>query len=114
MKLSDAIRLGSMMKPQGFVSMLNGGRSCALGAAMDAIGRLNGFTVTDMAADSWPFLNDKVGLPCGCDSTDWAWKDVITHLNDSHEWTREAIADWVQTIEDAQPVLQPAEAAVMA
>jgi hypothetical protein len=27
---------------------------------------------------------------------------TILHLNDHHKWTREQIADWVQTIEDAQ------------
>lgn len=29
--------------------------------------------------------------------------DLIRNLNDKHKWTREAIADWVATIEAQQP-----------
>ena len=29
-------------------------------------------------------------------------QSLITHLNDDHKWTREAIADWVEGIEREQ------------
>lgn len=33
---------------------------------------------------------------------------IIIHLNDGHEWSREAIADWLDTL-DEQPVFHPKE-----
>lgn len=118
MKLSDAIRLGSMMKPQGFFSGVDSsGGSCAFGAALEAIGRQVGSMVLGVThVEDWHDLfhgRTLASLPCGCDPsslTNFVFGAVI-HLNDQHQWTREAIADWVQTIEDAQPALQPAEAA---
>lgn len=46
----------------------------------------------------------------GTDQCSVAWEvgrlvDVIIHLNDNHRWTREAIADWLDTL-PAQPVLK--------
>lgn len=43
------------------------------------------------------------GIPnCGCNAPDSATYNVlgvIIHLNDYHKWTREAISEWVETIE---------------
>lgn len=64
MRLSEAIVLGSMMKPQAFGIMFDGERTCALGAAKDAIGNLEGpLSVSQI----WPWaLADKRMCPaCG-------------------------------------------------
>ena len=106
MKLSVAIRLGAMMKPQYFVGdMKTLGGSCALMAAGDAIG------VEYMkihAPKIWPILATPAVCPqcrySGCLET------VIAYcLNDKHRWARERIADWVYTIESQETAhdLQP-------
>lgn len=124
MKLSTAIRLGSMMKPQGFGGLIDihASRTCAMGAAYEAIGielgRLVGLPPTSskrelQAATARQGWDGVLMVPRQCPICDHKseWLPLI-HLNDYHRWTREAIADWVQTIEDAQPVDSPAQEAV--
>lgn len=95
LKLSEAIRLGATLKPQGFGSYFSGGKSCALGAALDAVGR------AEMEEDDiWPELLshiDTVECPVCARLRDG--HRIIPHLNDDHQWTREQIADWVEQIE---------------
>jgi len=144
MKLSEAIRLGSMMKPQAFgdyfrwESDTEDGTppiaSCALGAALDAIGEghgpgSNGWHLDAIVRTTWPVLwqpTDCSALGCGhaCGVIDACSVDgdgvvairrsvakQIVHLNDYHKWTRDQIADWVATIEPAeQPDAEPAAA----
>lgn len=94
MRLSDAIRLGSMLHPQGFGKLavldLHGQilATCALGAAVQA-GYVRGSLLVAVA--SCPVCD---GVAQG--------RQLITHLNDAHHWTREAIADWVESLESAQ------------
>lgn len=106
LKLSEAIRLGSMMKPQAYTDA-EIGASCALEAACEAIG---------LAACEWVRLDsqypilDRADIHCPlCSSTDdqEAFEEVVYHLNDDHKWSRERIADFVETIENQQasPVL---------
>ena len=113
MKLSEAILLGSMNKPQGFgPSSVNprSKRTCAIGAALDAMG----VTCVDMVGNEyvylykiWPFTNNEVLSPadytrnriskgqyCSVDRLIWT-------MNDSG-MTREAIAEWIKTIEPQQ------------
>lgn len=127
MKLSEAIRLGSMLKPQarGVFYNCDNKSTCANGAALDAIGALD----TDEECSS--LNNTRLceafplaaatghGCPvCGTPQTiggEFYW--VIAHLNDSiHKWTREQIADWVETIEaqHAEPVREAAQIEVPA
>lgn len=100
MTLSEAIRLGSMLHPQGFARFHGYSHdqasivTCALGAAEDA-----GYRIVDM-----PILR----MAATCPASEWCRVchcvyDVIIHLNDEHRWTREAIADWVETIEAGIP-----------
>lgn len=49
-----------------------------------------------------PGLKDKVECPV-CKGAErhaplWLW-DTIQHVNDEHEWTREQIADWLETLD---------------
>lgn len=96
MKLSETIRLGAMLGPQlRNGSTLEGSSSCALGAALLAMGT---YLMGDLYRQ-YPILKDAVTGPIqngGRHPLDY-W---IVLLNDHFQWTREQIADWVQTIED--------------
>jgi len=99
MSLSTAIRLGSMLGPQGFFRRRHYVDSetiatCAVGAAEAAIDG-NVFIVFPILLS--PFTT--------CCKDGYSAGDVyahISHLNDHHRWTREHIADWVERIENAQ------------
>lgn len=102
MRLSEAIRLGAMLKPQAFGDYSVGVGTCALGAAHEALGK----NADDESEWWWPELpRDAICPSCGgmrhSDSS-FAVGGVIAHLNDVHKWTREQIADWVETIEREQ------------
>jgi hypothetical protein len=121
MKLSEAIRLGSMLRPQGHRMLMSGGATCALGAALEAIGEdvwrlnFNGDSAVDAVVKRAGWIDPEHVCPaCGekFDGRDETGEEdgfyVIAHLNDVHKWTREAIADWVEQIERAQePTSQP-------
>jgi hypothetical protein len=105
MKLSEAIRLGAMMHPQGRMVLFDGVRTCALGAALAAVGKLDRDAVIADIFLSWPWLHGMtfgellVKPQCLCFG-DWATVgDMIMMLNDAVGWTRERIADWVETVE---------------
>lgn len=99
MKLSEAIRLGSTLAPQAFGNFKHGGGTCALGAAWEAVCGDIGVGILDLPSDwSW---TGRTSVECpACDAPSGSVTRVITHLNDDHRWTREAIADWVKTLED--------------
>jgi hypothetical protein len=106
MKLSEAIRLGAMLKPQTVGSYSDETGSCALGAALDAIGALTE-DVEDMEssvmdpwlASLWPVAARRVACPAeGCYHQQ-RLDDTVIDLNDDHGWTREEIAAWVETVE---------------
>ena len=109
MKLSEAIRLGSMLDPQGFgtYSTVRNGRTatCALGAASKAMfGDADTFALAHI-----PILDEYAQCP-QCFTIDRVFEISADHLNDTHRWTRERIADWVETIEAKME--QPKEEAV--
>ena len=99
MRLSEAIRLGAMLRPQGFgifSAQFGAKATCAYGAAKDALGR------DFRAVSEWPWLITEYPCPdCGLSGVA-ALSIVSLHLNDYHRWTRERIADWVETIENQQ------------
>jgi len=100
MQLSEAIRLGAMLAPQCFQQAKvidefgNVLATCALGAAEQA-----GFDI-----DTLSEVEAAEGVRTACPACEyWAWTlgGMVAHLNDDHVWTREAIADWVATVEPA-------------
>ena len=62
MTLSEAIRLGAMLKPQGRMGIVHRGRTCVLGAALDAVGaiqprrRRQHLRLYGIAKGHWPLL----------------------------------------------------------
>lgn len=106
MRLSEAIRLGAMLKPQAFGTLWRGVGSCALGAAYDALG----CAPFEFPREIERFAAQTIAVCPACESCWGPWPPlsgvaVIGHLNDDHRWTREQIADWVARVEltDAPP-----------
>lgn len=96
MRFSDAIRLGSMAcGPARYHTVDPHGNRCALGAALLAVGRKGVYLE---AFDVWPAItNYMVEHPVT--GRRMAVLSAVRELNDFHKWSREAIADWVETIE---------------
>lgn len=117
MTLSEGIRLGAMLKPHGVHFLLWEGRTCALGAAAEAAGvrlKPRQTVITDDMCEVYPILAAESRQICpACDSSRPGVASVVVHLNDIHYWTREQIADHVETIELPQkPVETPVLVAV--
>lgn len=93
MKLSEAIRLGAMIRPQGFGALFDGDNSCALGAAAEAAGLIKlyrGDLRTSTTYVSKKTLAETFPLLKG-----WLGRIIFTWIvirNDQSQWTRERIA----------------------
>lgn len=120
MRLSEAIRLGAMLRPQALNHFITeAGATCAFGAAFEAIGR-NIVAEADIlcsgdAMQAWAICDVDVLNPVSLEMD--VLYSVVTSLNDFHGWTRERIADWVESIERSQEqsadaVTTPAQDAV--
>ena len=101
MKLSEAILLGSIGTGQCYADLTDGrGNSCALGAALSAIGKLKEQYPALWAA--WPWVKTlRVKNPSGDKNVyrEATVEDMIWDLNDTAKWTRPQIAAWVASIE---------------
>jgi hypothetical protein len=102
MKLSEALRLGSMVTKQGFYTFesdLDGSR-CALGTIEFA----QPGTISPDSNFTQKPLGPQVGRTCsvGCDTSGlpkhWGLAGQIVHLNDHHKWPRNKIADWLESV----------------
>lgn len=96
LKLSEAMRIGARLRPQGFVEYFTGGGSCAIGAAYEAVtGR------TDYNSDDAPEVSEvfpQLAQPFpGSDYKDDTLEDAIWEKNDIDYWSREKIADWLES-----------------
>jgi len=98
MKLSEAILIGAAIRPQAFGDYVKDGRTCALGAAYEALfDRLppaaqseHCRVLSEIAPyggynDSANPVSGKAGPIC----------DICVELNDDQLWTREEIATWL-------------------
>lgn len=96
MKLSEAIRLGSTLGPQiRRQYIINRTASCALGAAMLAIGKTS-VECASVVLEAFPILRRRTRFLTGA-IVDFGW--AIVFLNDHYHWTREQIADFVEEVE---------------
>ena len=108
MKLSNAIREGAKLRPQGFKAYFDEENgvvcSCALGAAFEAVTgklpRLGNANYIDeivlpILNTNFSFFNTTARCACpveDCNSEIFSPFNLIIHLNDTHNWTREQIA----------------------
>jgi hypothetical protein len=106
MRLSEAIREGAKLGPQWFgiltMSMPDGRVGCcALGAAGLAVFGKDATINETAIKGAFPLLAKDAYYP-GAAAKFRAYRQVgacVTSLNDGERWTREAIADWVETVE---------------
>lgn len=110
-RLAAAIRVGSQDTTQCFgfywVPNENGGRACAMMAGAIGFGldvrSVRAYFVAGLALGK---INEcapgvfglRVVCPCGCARE--RLDGIIEHLNDHRQWTREAIADWLDGLAD--------------
>lgn len=103
-KLSQAIRVGASFREQAFGNFFQAGKSCALGAALEALGIVKEVKQTTWGLSNsscsdamgtlvqrFPFLKEITHRTPGED-----YSQVIVDLNDHDEWSREKIADWLE------------------
>lgn len=135
---SEAIKAGIAIRPvQAFHKFYDAetGGTCANGAALEAI---FGVTFTnDLLLERWNevmavmrdhysrSLNHQVELPCDCGqltdvSIEYSVKgrihrldNIVVHLNNAHRWTREDIADWLESEEEKLGYVTLVEAEVV-
>ena len=119
MTLSEAMKLGSMTGPQVFDGAFDfrTSGSCAMGSVAIATGhRYCGADGWKVIIDTFPILRQRGLCPVErCKSyPSTTVQSTIVHLNDDHRWTREQIADWIETLEKKQNAVveQPALIAV--
>jgi hypothetical protein len=104
--LSQAIREGAKLRPQAFSLYFQHQKdgtvcSCALGAAAEAVLGITDIQKTDGEDiyDHFPELASAKQVTTPNKTTTFL-RDAIVYLNDQMRWTREQIADWVETIEN--------------
>ena len=100
MKLSEAIRIGSLLtKPQRYSYMRWEGAklyACALGAAAYVHGARDGDAVWRWACDRGI---GRLDAECpACYRLPEPGVGTVQHLNDFHGWERPRIADWLEGI----------------
>ncbi len=111
MKLSQAILIGCTLRPRKILHYFVSGNdgACALGAAIAAIG-IDKLTII---SNEFPILNKFVAPPSN--AFDRAYNEtvfiIIEKLNDVCGWSREQIAFWVATLEDADEPIRIKEKA---
>lgn len=109
MKLSEAIRLGAMVKPQSFDGT-NRNKDCAIQAACTAHGlkTKKWWLLYQRPNSLYPWMKELRKHPIY--GTILPIATIIWDLNDRLHWTRERTADWVATIEPQEIVCeQPIE-----
>jgi hypothetical protein len=109
LRLSDAIRLGALLHRQCFGASCRYWEgeivaTCALTGAIDAGYRAQSRDVSVLSAT----------CPLGCPGR-LTRAALVVHLNDDHRWTREAIADHLDTLDgDAVGSIPPTKTLVRA
>ena len=109
MRLSEAILMNGMVRPQGqgVESMYSEAAPCALGGALQSIGKQ--VTVQDYKISApytaiqtaWPWTDKLVAPPWDKKTPFLSIVSIIWRLNDDCGWSRAAIAEWVATVEPA-------------
>lgn len=103
LKLSEAIRIGARIRPQCAGAPFVDGRSCAWGAAAEGMGHPYISTIWSLGAIEYALQRCQVDKReatrtfLGPTGVAGSLIDHVWRLNDSG-WTRESIADWLQSI----------------
>lgn len=105
MRLSEAIRAGAKMKPQGiggYTVVSTHDKVCALGAAGCGAGidTISPAAAYGILKDRFPILRETIRRESSPSRYGWDVCETIFTLNDMYRWSRERIADWVEQVED--------------
>lgn len=100
LRLYEAIRLGAMLRPQIRGRLFGEGGSCALGAAIEATGTKYGTNSYDAIPERFAFSQYRMACSL-IGPGSYRIVTIVEAFNDTHKWTREAIADWLEPIEEA-------------
>jgi len=114
MKLSEAILLGSTKNIQAFnvfKDPITQG-TCALGAAMEAVGLDLNDPLPDARRLQFPLLARYTDCPLCQYHGKLEIGVIVTHLNDSHKLTRPQIAAWVAQQEQEPDLYAPEESMI--
>jgi uncharacterized Zn-finger protein len=106
LSLSQAIRLGSMLKPQCFGADRKDGGTCVRAAACDAVGIDSWF---DAPREWLNFSHDTEAVCPECGRQSYLSSIAAYCLNDAHRWSRERIADFIEQVEVSQQKVVEAE-----
>lgn len=96
LKLSEAMRVGARLRPQAFVNYFTGGGSCAIGAAYEAATGRSDYE-SDDAPDADEVFPQLAKIFPGSEYEGDSLEDAIWEKNDIDQWSREKIADWLES-----------------
>jgi hypothetical protein len=91
-KLSEAIRIGAKMRPKCTSSFFSDDGSCALGAAVEAIGMKSWAESFFSRSNCWPYAQTATMFGVTHNIIDRVWQ-----RSDDGQ-TREQCADWLESI----------------
>lgn len=106
MKLSEAIRIGASMSPQIKGSVKRSDGTCGLGAAYEGtFGEIKAYKSFHEIIQGLDKIYPKIDsveflVPHPIQLKINTISAIIVSLNDSYDWSREQIADWVEKIEN--------------
>lgn len=104
MKLSEAVRLGSLyLTPLAGIRNDGNGQGCAIGMAEFAFGCRKNDLETKL-----PWLGEECNFPCDCDHVFYGINYAIAHVFNQHvcgdkTWTLDQLADWIASIDPQEP-----------
>ena len=99
---SEAIRKGATIRPQGAGDFLRDGKTCSVGAGMEAIFGEIGPRSYDAVLSMYPYLQERANGCPACSLGKWATvAGILFHLNDNHAWSRARVADWLESYEES-------------
>lgn len=98
---SEAIREGAKLRPQAIGYYFSLGRSCALGAVLEiSYGNTKHRDFVELNR-AYPYMvKEEHVCPESKCAGNHTLLGLVLHLNDDHQWTREVIADWLETEEE--------------
>ena len=107
-EIASLIREGTKLRPQGFGACWKWSdseaiKSCVLGALLEGDGMKPNGNSTDIHRRIDEILIEfhlnRYACPAKCYNSPVPFGDLLIHLNDVEKWSREKIADWIETVE---------------
>lgn len=65
----------------------------------DQLSKIHTIKYFSVLAEDLPGVMESVRMPCHCREFKVALFTAIIHLNDKHRWSRDRVADWIETLD---------------